>query len=122
MFGALHLGLGADYKTMVSDSVMLTVGMTYNYYSVSGATAKTFLDGPGFMNARDYWTGVANGTITNDGNGYYYTPADQTVAAGIVDQINEQEAACPGWVCSTANEISSIYKSMGIRVGISAKF
>ena len=43
---------------------------------------------------------------------------EDTIAKNIV--ALEQE--CPGWVCKAGGEIESFYKSMGIRVGINAKF
>ena len=36
--------------------------------------------------------------------------------------IKALEESCPGGVCSTSGEIDSFYKSLGIRVGINAKF
>ena len=36
--------------------------------------------------------------------------------------IKEMQNECPGWVCKVDNEIDSIYKSMGVRVGVQAKF
>ena len=38
------MGLGANWTTALTDSVALSVGVTYDYYTVSGADAKTYLN------------------------------------------------------------------------------
>jgi hypothetical protein len=111
--GAYHLGLGADWKTALTDSVMLSIGFVYDYYTVSGADAKTFLNS-NYYNTF-YWNYI---------NQYYSGDQSAAIAAGdatvmgIQNLINE----CPDFVCTAKNEIDSFYKSMGIRLGLFAKF
>lgn len=114
---AIHFGLGANWKTAITDRVSLTVGLTYDYYTVSDADAKTYLN-------EAFYMGIYNGLL------------EEWIAAGKTEadmldpktgdpaalNIKDLEASCPGWVCSSNGEIESFYKSMGIRVGIAAKF
>ena len=44
---------------------------------------------------------------------------DEDVIAQNIVALKDE---CPGWVCTSNGEIESFYKSMGIRVGINAKF
>lgn len=41
---AIHFGAGANWRTALTDNVSLTLGVTYDYYNVSGATANTYLN------------------------------------------------------------------------------
>ena len=109
---ATHLGLGANWLTAVTNSVSLTLGFTYDYYSVSGADAKTFLSG-------DYWVGEYNRVLNLPG--VDFANIDDPRVQYLL-QIERLEEACPGWVCSEKGEIDSFYASIGIRMGISAKF
>jgi hypothetical protein len=122
---AIHLGMGANWRTALTDTIMLSVGLTYNYYNVSGADAKTYLN-------ENYYMGIYNTLLaqwqaankseadmisTNDSNNDNKPDGDPT-ALNIV----KLRDSCPGWVCSFGGEIESFYKSMGIRVGLNAKF
>ncbi len=127
MFGAFHLGFGANWMTAITNTLSLSVGLTYDYYSVSDADATTYLNG-------DYYMGIYNDLY----NAYYamfkennpgMSDADLTTnteQAMLNDQnakyITTLEAECPGWVCKADSEIESFYKSIGIRVGLSARF
>ena len=93
---AYHFGMGANWLHSLSDSVMLTLGMTFDYYSVSGADATTY------SNAA-YYTGI-----------YDSVDADKQAA---IDAL-----AAAGWQEKLSGEIDSVYKSMGLRLGIQAKF
>jgi len=121
MGSALHFGMGADWRTAVSDTVMLSVGLTYDYYSVSGASAKTYLNG-------DYYMGIfnnlLNGGIINgqDWGAGYPSAADMIANNSTAANINQLSIECPGWVCTMDNEIESFYKSLGIRIGLNARF
>lgn len=84
---AYHIGLNMNWMTAITNSTMFTLGLTYDYYTVSDATAKTYLN--------------PNGMISEDVYNEY---------------------AAKGWVIEDNNEINSVYKSMGIRGGISIKF
>ena len=103
MFSAIHLGIGANWKTAISNSVALSLGLTYDYYSVSGADAKTYLN-------QDLYNQLANKT-------------DRTEIEEIQKRnLENARQDCGGWVCSASKEIDSVYKSMGVRVGIDAWF
>ena len=116
MFGAFHLGLLANWTTALSDYVALSIGITYDYYTVSGADAKTYLDG-------NYYTDWYNQILNSDEFGGDETAMlDPDEGSPTAINIKELEESCPGWVCSTNGEIDSFYKSMGVRVGINAKF
>lgn len=114
MGSALHFGLGGNWQTALTDSVMLSVGLTYDYYSVSGADAKTYLNG-------GFYTGLYDQAqlIINDSAS---TAAEIEAAEALQENITQLQVDCPGWVCSSGGEIESFYKSMGIRVGVNAKF
>ena len=110
MFSAFHLGLGANWKTAITDSVALSLGVTYDYYTVGGAEAKTYLNEALYKQLLAAYGN--NETALLDPN----TGSLQAI------YLNEQRQSCGGWVCQSRNEIDSIYKSMGIRVGIDARF
>lgn len=122
MFSAFHLGLAANWSTAISNSVSLSVGITYDYYSVSGADAKTYLNS-------SYYTTLYNDLLAQWAAVYptdteKYMLGQMTGVAGDPTAINikELENSCSGWVCSASDEIESIYRSMGIRVGLNARF
>jgi len=121
MFSALHLGLGANWTTALTDMLSLSLGVTYDYYTVSDADATTYL------NENYYMTTYNNYLKGGDINGVYWGPgyaseeemiANNQVAANI-DQLRKE---CPGWKCKTNGEIESFYKSLGVRLGLVAKF
>ena len=102
MFGALHLGLAANWSTALTNSVALTFGLTYDYYTVSGADANTYWN-------RSYYEQLMVG-------------ADENTTQAIQNTIDLMEADCPGGVCVAPGEVDSVYKSMGVRIGIDARF
>ena len=119
MFGAFHIGMGANWTTAITNSVALSIGLTYDYYSVSGADAKTYLNST-------YYTDLYNTILNSNKWG-----GDEDKMLGLVEgtpgdpiaiNIKNLETECPGWVCSMSGEIESFYKSMGIRVGVNAQF
>lgn len=117
MGSAMHLGLAANWQTAMTNSVMLSFGFTYDYYSVSGAQAKTYLNG-------DYYNTIYN-ILLAQWQTAGFTEADMintTTGDPTALYILDLQESCPGWVCKQDDEISSLYKSMGIRVGLSAKF
>lgn len=116
MFGAFHIGLGGNWTTAITDSVALSIGLTYDYYTVSGADAKTYLNGTYY---NDWYSQILNSTKWNGDEAAMLNP--ETGDATAIN-IKNLESECPGWVCSMTSEIESFYKSMGIRVGINAKF
>jgi hypothetical protein len=115
--GAFHLGLGANWSTALSDSVALTLGFTYDYYTVSDADAKTFLNSEFYENEYNWYlerwlaAGKTEADMLNPDSG----------EPTAID-IKKLEQDCPGWVCTADGEIESFYKSLGIRVGINARF
>lgn len=113
MFGAIHFGLGANWTTAITDSVALSLGVTYDYYSVSGADAKTYLN-------VGYYENWYNDILENyDSEDAMLDPDNGDPTAINIKDLLEQ---CPGGVCTTDGEIESFYKSLGVRVGINAKF
>lgn len=125
MFSALHLGLGANWMTAITDSVSLSLGVTYDYYTVSGADTKTYLNGDYYATELDRL--LKGGTYNVNGFDVYYGTGyaseaemlEQNAAAAAIAGLEED---CPGWVCSSGSEVDSFYKSLGVRVGIVAKF
>ena len=116
MFGAFHFGLGANWTTSITDYIALSVGLTYDYYTVGGADAKTYLN----MNYyNDWYDMILNSDRWNGDEDAMLNPetGDPTAI-----NIKNLEAQCPGGVCTTDSEIESFYKSLGIRIGINAKF
>ncbi len=90
---AWHMGISANWLTALTDHVKMSFGFTYDYYDVSNATAKTFLN-------EDFYNALAE---------------DDPEVLNILD-------TCPNWVCTQEEEVNSFYKSMGIRVGLAAQF
>ncbi len=121
---ATHLGLLANWNTSLTDYIMLSFGLTYDYYSVSGADAKTYLNQNYYMTI--YNNLLSGGVIDGiDWGAGYATEADMlnpTTGSQTAINIKSLETTCPGWVCTAKSEVDSIYKSMGIRVGLNAKF
>ena len=111
------LGLGTNWVTAITNTVSLSVGLTYDYYTVSDADAKTYLNGSYYDSlyaAREKaWTDA--GKSLDD-------ILDPTNGDPVAINIKELESQCSGWTCTAENEVKSFYKSMGIRVGINAKF
>ena len=139
MFGAFHFGLGANWTTAITDSVALSIGLTYDYYTVSGADAKTYLNMNYYDDLYNERLAVYEKAYPSGGNygGHDYTAEEIMlgIAAaenpdlsgvpkgdGTAMNIEYLREACPGGVCKTDGEIESFYKSLGIRVGISARF
>lgn len=118
MFGAFHFGLGANWTTAITDSVALSIGLTYDYYTVSDADAKTYLN-------ESYYTDMYNAILNQENapwKGDESAMLDPETGSPTAINIKTLEEQCPGWVCSTGGEINSFYKALGIRVGISARF
>ena len=121
---AWHVGLGANYMTGLTESIMLSIGFTFDYYTLSGGEANTYLN-------QSYYMGIYNEILNNyiaEGLNEYdmlngYTSGGETYGPNpTAVHIKDLQSECPGWVCKVDNEIKSIYKSMGVRVGIAAKF
>ena len=128
MFSALHLGLGANWTTAITDAVSLSIGVTYDYYTVSDADAKTYLN-QGYYNntyasAKGMWEtkGFSEADMLNPDFSDPGLTSELREVANIARNIKQLESDCPGWVCSSGGEIESFYKALGVRVGINAKF
>lgn len=107
----LHLGLGANWSSALTDNVALSIGVTYDYYTVSDADATTYLN-------ESYYTGIYNYLLNEYGGDEAKMLAENQIAV----DIKNLESECPGWVCTTDGEIESFYKSLGVRVGLNARF
>ena len=92
---AYHLGFNALWSTMFNDRIGMSLGFTYDYYKVSKADAKTYL------------------------NSSYYT---NLYDLGYITETEFNELKSQNWVIEAKDEISSVYKSMGIRAGLDIKF
>lgn len=128
MFGALHLGLAANWMTAITDTVSLSLGVTYDYYKTSKADATTYFDSAYYMptyNAlladwvafteKDVATAeryMLNGGFEKDGETYGAEPA-----AVYINGLRNN-----GWKETIAEEIKSVYRSLGVRIGVAVKF
>ena len=92
MFGAMHIGAAAAWTTKVADNWGLSLGMTYDYYSVKGATAKTYFNQRFFEALYD------------------------------ADDIKDFLVDCPNWTCVVKKETNVFYRSIGARVGLVGRF
>ena len=108
---AVHIGLNGMWKTAITDTTMFTLGFSYDYYKVSKATARTYLN---------------SGYYTERYNAYeaaYEAATDESVKAYLLAEMNEIDSyRNAGWVLESKNEVKSMYKSMGIRIGLEMKF
>ena len=123
---AFHFGAGANWSTAISDSVSLSIGVTYDYYNVSDADATTYLN-PGYFESM--FDALVGAYMTK------YGITDSAVATdvllnGSVD-LNLQpnatavyiyDVAANGWKDTVDSEIESFYKSLGVRIGLNARF
>ncbi len=107
---AWHLGLGANYLTALTDSISLSLGFTFDYYSATGAEAKTYLNG-------SYYTAIYNELLGN-----YDSEAEMLASDPTAQSIKEVQTSFPCRVGKSWSEVDSVYRSLGIRVGIDAKF
>lgn len=120
---AFHFGLGANWATALTDSVALTVGLTYDYYSVADADATTYFNS-------DYYVGIYDSLVASmmQATGLGQLEAENVLLNGNENYspnevaIMIRELDQNGWKDTADGEIESFYKSMGIRVGLRAKF
>ena len=106
---AYHLGFNAMWSTSISDAVMLSLGMTYDYYHVGDATATTYFN-------KDYNQALLTAYETNYDNGVTLTDNEYETMLYL------QDLKSKGWKLKSDKEIESVYKSMGIRLGLTARF
>ena len=125
MFSAFHLGMGANWTTALTDMLSLSLGVTYDYYNVSGADMTVYLN-------PEYWNAQldelqAEWDATNPsyaGLNYMINGVNENgvVIAADEDAVAIVQAEKDGWKISQKKEIDSFYKSLGIRVGLVARF
>lgn len=103
---AWHIGLGLNWLTSITDSVALSVGLTFDRYSVSDAKAKTYL-------SKSYYEDIYQA---------YYDAVLGGNTDFSADLADLESMRANGWVVEADSEVNSIYQSMGIRVGLFGKF
>ena len=116
---AYHVGFNAAWTTKITNSVGFTLGLTYDYYKVSGATATTYIN-------KSYYEDIVDSI-----DSYIDYLVDQGAAADVIaayqSSLNDAQDVVDyyssmGWKAESHSEIESIYKSMGIRAGLEIKF
>ena len=116
---AYHLGLNAAWSTAITNNVMFSLGLTYDYYNASKADATTYI-------SQSYYNKIvtdledAIAYLTNTGASAATIAAYQESLANAQDLVNFYNGQ--GWKIESQNEIKSIYSSMGIRLGLNIKF
>ncbi len=130
---AYHFGFLTNWMHSITDSMMLSVGVTFDYYHIGKADATSFLNQgyytsnyltpatttntylEGVYGSTNYlnWTAVSGRNLTEDQAVYKSN-------LGVIADINSLAAG--GWSQTVADEIESVYKSLGVRIGILAKF
>ncbi len=136
-----HFGAGASWRTAISDNVALSIGLTYDYYTVSDADATTYID-PAWGEEQYQGALALWGKVLNDGLGNNFTVAQLesfmlngvSKADGITEVVNGQTVPVEiapeyfavvkanNWEDKADGEIESFYKSLGVRIGINARF
>lgn len=125
MFSAFHLGMGANWTTALTDMLSLSLGVTYDYYNVSGADMTVYLN-PEYWNAQmdelqAEWD-ADNPEYT--GRLYMLNGINENgiKVAANEDAVAIDRAERDGWKISQKKEIDSFYRSLGVRVGLVARF
>lgn len=132
---AYHIGLLTNWMHSLTDSLMLTVGVTFDYYHVNKADATSYLN-PGYYTEVYYDPAVSTNDALASSSYYGSTDylnwtaitgrdlaSDQAVYASnleTIDVINGLKAG--GWKQEEQGEIESVYKSLGLRIGVMARF
>ena len=133
-----HFGAGANWSTAITDSVALSIGVTCDYYTVSDADATTYINPSWgeiqYQGALTLWRKVLNTDLGNnfsDAQLESYMLNGITAADGIKDAAGKVVEIEPeyyavvkanNWEEKVDGEIESFYKSLGIRVGLNARF
>ena len=140
-----HFGAGANWHTAITDNVSLSIGVTYDYYTVSDADATTYFD-PADAQAKyeqslTLWTNAFRTDFINPATGttewtdaqiqgYMLSGISRTDGiesikyAELVVEAPDPYAVIKAnnWEEKIDSEIESFYKSLGVRVGLSARF
>ena len=139
---AIHFGVGANWRTAITDAVSLSLGVTYDYYNVSGADATTYLDAT-------YWESVYRMILDSyigDNRFYFYNDEEKAIDAMLngfegplfnakgeptgetgtyapdPDAVYINQVRNNGWKDTVKDEIDSFFRSLGVRVGLNIKF
>ena len=115
MFGALHLGMGANWMAKISDQMRMSIGLTYDYYEVKKADAVSYL-------SKYYYDGVRKWAEDpkEDGTG---PGKDADRRQDVIDQLDDLYKSCNNsWTCVDPGEVNSFYRAVGIRIGIEGEF
>lgn len=114
-----HLGLNATWSTAITNSVVFSLGMTYDYYNAKKADATTFIN-------QDYYKSMVTNLeaaidyLTTSGGSATTIAAYQASLTQAQDIVNYYNGT--GWKIESKDEIKSVYSAMGIRMGLSVKF
>lgn len=122
---AFHLGLGANWRTALTDKVALTLGITYDYYSVGGADATTYLNPEYYQALYDSLLAGYNAEFGVEyGENYMLNGfvQDGIEYAPDPDAVYINQVRSNGWKDTIDDEIDSFFKSLGVRVGLNIKF
>ena len=106
------------WSTALTDSTMLSLGMTYDYYKVKDATATTYLDSD-YYNSLVYLLEANLASLETTGTPQQIA-ALQNELTSVTNQVDSYKAS--GWTIESKSEIESVYSAMGIRIGINVKF
>ena len=118
-----HFGAGANWRTAITDSVALSIGVTYDYYSVSDADATTYWDpvyGEEQYDIAVKWWMNEYGLTQAEAEQYMLTGMTIDGEKILPDDIAIIRAN--NWEDKADSEIESFYKSLGVRIGINARF
>ncbi len=125
---AIHFGAGAQWRTAITDKVSLSLGVTYDYYNVSGADASTYLNPTPYQEYWDALLGAYEADYGSNGLDYMLNgvpdPNDpnKLLYAPDPDAVYINQVRANGWKDTVKDEIDSFFKSLGVRVGLNIKF
>lgn len=125
---ALHFGLGANWRTAITDKVSLSLGVTYDYYTVSGADASTYLNPEPYQLYWDALLAAYEEEYGSDGLDYMLNGVPDPDAPGKLlyapdpDAVYINQVRANGWKDTVKDEIDSFFRSLGVRVGLNIKF
>lgn len=125
---AMHFGFGANWVTAITNSVSLSLGLTYDYYTVSDADATTYFDASYWLAQREQYQNIYdtqyNAWMSNHpGSTKEELLKNDMVARDANDSLQQIDTwQSNGWKDSVSKEIDSFYRSLGIRVGVNARF
>ena len=125
---AFHLGMGAQWRTAITDKVSLSLGVTYDYYNVSGADATTYFNPEPLQMFYDALLGAYEEEYGSYGEDYMLNGVpdpdnpNKLLYAPDPDAVYINQLRANGWKDTEKDEIDSFFKSLGVRVGLNIKF